>query len=96
MKTIEENIEITLNVLDGVQSIEVPSSLQNSLMNISLQKAVRPMTANQKWLIAASIAVMLSINIVTIIQYHKSVKNAENTITTADNVVYKEYFSSDY
>lgn len=96
MKTIEENIDITFNSLEGVQQIEVPSSLQNTLMSIPLQSVVRPISSKQKWLIAASIAIVLSINVITIIQYQKSVKNLNNNLTTAGNVVYKEYFSSDY
>ena len=95
MKTIEEKIEITINALDGVQSIEVPSSVIDSLKRIPEQHQITSINSIQKWMIAASIAIIVSLNFITIVQYYKSSKN-DSTPTTSENVVYKEYFSSEY
>jgi heme/copper-type cytochrome/quinol oxidase subunit 2 len=95
MKTIEEKIEITINALDGVQSIEVPSSVIDSLKRIPEQQQITSINSIQKWMIAASIAIIVSLNFITIVQYYKSSKN-DSTPTTSGNVVYKEYFSSEY
>ena len=65
----------------------------DALLNYSEQKEVR-MTASQKWMIAASILVLLAVNLITITQYSKSSKNYAST--NDKNIVYKEYFSSDY
>jgi hypothetical protein len=93
MKAKEYWIEQTLSALDGIQQVEVPMSLNDALLNYSRPKEVR-MTASQKWMIAASILVLLAVNLITITQYSKSSKNYAST--NDKNIVYKEYFSSDY
>lgn len=93
MNATENWIEETLNSLEGIQRVEVPLYLNNALLNQSRQKEVR-MTASQKWMIAASILVLLAVNLITITQYSKSSKNYASR--DDKNVVYKEYFSSDY
>lgn len=93
MKAKENWIEETLNSLDGIQQVEVPWSLNDALLNHSRQKEVR-MTASQKWMIAASIVVLFAINLVAISNYSKSSKSFASN--DDKNIVYKEYFSSDY
>ena len=93
MNAKENWIEETLNALDGIQRVALPMSLNDALLNYSEQKEVR-MTASQKWMIAASILVLLAVNLITITQYSKSSKNYAST--NDKNIVYKEYFSSDY
>ncbi len=93
MKAKENWIEETLNALDGIHRVAVPLSLNDALLNYSRPKEVR-MTASQKWMIAASILVLLVVNLITITQYSKSSKNYAST--NDKNIVYKEYFSSDY
>lgn len=93
MNAKENWIEETLNALDGIQRVEVPMSLNDALLNHSRPKEVC-MTASQKWMVAASILVLLAVNLITIKQYSKSSKNYAST--NDKNIVYKEYFSSDY
>lgn len=93
MNAKENWMEETLNALDGIQRVEVPMSSNDALLNHSRPKEVR-MTASQKWMIAASILVLLAVNLITITQYSKSSKNYAST--NDKNIVYKEYFSSDY
>jgi hypothetical protein len=93
MNATENWIEETLNSLDGIQRVEVPLSLNNALLNHFRKKEI-VMTATQKWMIAASILVLLTVNLITIAQYSKSSKNYASA--NNKNIVYKEYFSSDY
>lgn len=93
MNAKENWIEETLNSLDGIQRVEVPLSLNNALLNHSRQKEI-VMTASEKWMIAACILVLLAVNLITITQYSESSKNY--VARDDKNVVYKEYFSSDY
>jgi hypothetical protein len=93
MNAKENWIEETLNSFDGIQRVEVPLFLNDALLNHSRQKEVR-MTASQKRMIAASILVLLAVNLITITKYSKSSKN--DASTNDKNIVYKEYFSSDY
>ncbi len=94
MNTKENWIEETLHSLDTLQRIEVPLTLSSSLVNYSKQKEIR-LSAIQKWTIAASVLVLLGINLVSITQYSKNTKTT-NSVSNEKNVVYKEYFSSDY
>ncbi len=94
MNTKENWIEETLHSLDTLQRIEVPLSLSSSLVNNSKQKEIR-LNAIQKWTIASSVLVLLSINLVSITHYSKSTKTT-SSVTNERNIVYKEYFSSDY
>jgi hypothetical protein len=93
MNTKEIWIEETLNSLDTIQRVEVPLSLSYSLVNNSKKKEIR-LSAIQKWAIAASVIVLLGINLISITEYSKKSKNVSSN--EGDNVIYKEYFSSDY
>lgn len=93
MEAKENWIEETLNSLDGIQQVEAPLNLHNALLNHSRQQEVR-MTTSQKWMIAASIVVLFGINLITITNYSKSARNYASN--DDKNIVYKEYFSSDY
>jgi hypothetical protein len=93
MNTKEKWIEETLNALDDIQSVEVPLSLKHSLLNLSKRKEIRLNTA-QKWTIAASVIVLLGINLISMNQYSK--KTEKFASNEGKNAIYKEYFSSDY
>jgi hypothetical protein len=79
--------------LDDIQRVEVPLSLSYSLVNNSKQKEIR-LSAIQKWTIAASIIVLLGVNLISITHYSK--KSYKLSSNEGKNLVYKEYFSSDY
>jgi hypothetical protein len=93
MNTKENWIEETLNALETIQSVEVPLSLKYSLLNTSKPKEIRLNTA-QKWTIAASVIVLLGINLISMNQYSK--KSEKLSFNEGKSAVYKEYFSSDY
>ena len=94
MNTKENWIEETLHSLDTLQRMDVPLSLRSSLVNHSKPKEIR-LSAIQKWTIAASVIVLLGINLISITHYSKNTK-VTSSLTNEKNVVYKEYFSSDY
>ena len=94
MKTKENWIEDTLNSLNTIQRVDVPLSLRSSLVNNSKPKEIK-FSAIQKWTIAASVIVLLGINLISITHYSKNTK-VTSSLTNEKNVVYKEYFSSDY
>ena len=94
MSTKENWIDETLNALDTIQRVEVPLSLSYSLVKNSKPKEIR-LSSFQKWTIAASIIVLFGINFISITHYSKSTKMSSSS-TKNQNVVYKEYFSSDY
>jgi len=94
MNTKENWIEETLNSLDTIQRVDVPLSLSYSLVHNSKQKEIR-LSAIQKWTIAASVIVLFGINLISMTHYSKSTKMSSSS-TKNQNVVYKEYFSSDY
>ena len=93
MNTKENWIEETINSLDTIQRVEVPLSLSSSLVNNSKQKEIR-LSAIQKWTIAASVIVLLGINLISMNQYSK--KSEKLSLNEGKSAVYKEYFSSDY
>lgn len=93
MNTKEKWIEETLNALDDIQSVEVPLSLKYSLLNSSKRKEIR-LNAILKWTIAASIVVLLGINLISMSHYSK--KTEKFASIEGKKAVYKEYFSSDY
>jgi len=74
MNTKEKWIEETLNALDDIQSVEVPLSLKHSLLNSPKRKEIKLNTA-QKWTIAASVIVLLGINLISMNQYSKKRRN---------------------
>lgn len=92
MNTQENTIETTLQALDNIQKLEVPVSLQFSIKNNFNRNAMTSMSASQKWMLAASVLVLLGLNIITITQYSKSSKKLASV--EEKNVVYKEYFSN--
>ncbi|MBY0488001.1 MAG: hypothetical protein K2P85_12570 [Flavobacteriaceae bacterium] len=94
MNTTEDKIETTLHSLDTIQRLEVPFVLKKSITENFNTKNFPVVTSFQKWMIAASIIVLLGVNLVTIVQYSKSSKNYSSN--NDKNVVYKEYFSSEY
>ena len=97
MKTIEENVEITLRAFDGMQRAAVSSDLQSKLEAIPFENKTHTLYSKQGWLVAASIAAIIAINVVTAIHYYNGSSNADSSANTiSDNVVYKEYFSSEY
>ncbi len=85
-------IETTLQSLDNLQRLEVPIGLQFSIKNNFNGKSMTSMNASQKWMLAASILVILGINVITITQYSKSSKKFASV--DEKNAVYKEYFSN--
>lgn len=92
MNTQENIIETTLLSLDNLQRLEVPIGLQFSIKNNFNRNAMTSMSASQKWMLAASVIVLLGINLITITQYSKSSKTLASVVDK--NVVYKEYFSN--
>jgi hypothetical protein len=94
MNTTETKIIATLNSLDTLQRLEVPLVLKDSLKLNFTKGNFKKISSLQKWMIAASIIVLLGVNLITLIQYSKSSKNYATS--NEKNIVYKEYFSSDY
>ena len=92
MNTQENIIETTLQALDNIQNLEVPVSLQFSIKNNFNRNASTAMSTNQKWMLAASVVILIGINLITITQYSKSSKTLASVVDK--NVVYKEYFSN--
>lgn len=92
MNTQENTIETTLQVLDNIQKLEVPITLQLSIKNNFNRNAMTSMSISQKWMLAASIIILLGLNIITVTQYSKSSKKLASI--EEKNVVFKEYFSN--
>ena len=92
MNTQENIIETTLLSLDNLQRLDVPFGLQFSIKNNFNRNRITTMSASQKWMLAASVLVLLGLNIITITQYSKSSKKLASV--EEKNVVYKEYFSN--
>lgn len=93
MNAKENWIEETLQSMDNIQRAEVSLILKYSLLNHSKPKEVG-LSAAQKWTIAASVIVLLGINLISMNQYSK--KTEKLASNEGKNAVYKEYFSSDY
>lgn len=93
MNTIENKIEVTLNVLDTLQSVEVPLALKHSIKNGFKKKEIR-MSAAQKWMIAASVIVLIGLNLVSVLKYSKNKSIATNELKSK-NIIYVEYFSTE-
>jgi S-methylmethionine-dependent homocysteine/selenocysteine methylase len=94
MNTKENWIDETINALDTIQRVEVPLSLSYSLVNNLKPKEIR-LSSVQKWTIAASILVLLGINLISISHYSKKLKTS-SLQSSETNIVYKEYFSIDF
>ena len=90
MKTKEEWIKTTMQSIDNIQRADVSPQLEERLSRINQVKgkiiSMRPIV---KWSVAASIALLIGFNIVSIIQYNKT----SSANQTESNPVYSEYFS---
>lgn len=95
MNAKENTIEKTLNALEGIQRVEVPFVLNEKLKRDFKVKKSK-MSTTQKWMIAASIMVLLGANLVTIVAYSKTKSTEIASTDNQKNIVYKEYFSSEY
>lgn len=94
MNANEKIIIDTLNTLDTIERVETPIVLQQAIRNnYDLIKA-KSITLYQNLAVAASIIFLIGINIVTLIEYSK--KSKIFALNNETNVVYKEYFSSEY
>ncbi|MFZ4105745.1 hypothetical protein [Flavobacterium sp.] len=94
MNTQENTIETTLQSLDNLQRLEVPIGLQFSIKNNFNGNAPSTMSTTQKWMLAASVVVLIGINVLTIKQYSKQSEKTTDTASNEKNLVYKEYFSN--
>lgn len=96
MKATENNIEETLHSLEGIQRVDVSFSVKEAIKKDFKNYRTDSITITQKWMIAASIVVLLGINLVSVVEYSKK-KSVDTALASGSkNVVYKEYFSSDY
>lgn len=92
MKPQENTIKNTLQSLDTIQRLEVPVGLQFTIKNNFNTNKVISMSTNQKWMLAASIVLLIGLNLITITQYSKS---TNSTSSKEDkNVVCQEYFNN--
>lgn len=96
MKAKENWIAETLETLDGVQRVDVSFSVKEAIKSNFNQNKTTSITAVQKWTIAASIIVLLGVNLVSMVHYSKNQSTETAYSSDTKNVVYKEYFSSDY
>lgn len=90
MNDKETWIEETFNSLDGITPVEMPPSLHQQIIN-RLQTseakviAIRPQV---KWAIAASLALLISVNSLIVIGYNRTMKQSKQEAYT----FYKNYF----
>ncbi len=94
MNPQENNIETTLKSLDNLHKLELPVNLQLSIKNNFTANASSTMSTTQKWMMAASVAVLIGINVLTIKQYSKQFEKSTVSVNNEKNLVYKEYFSN--
>ena len=94
MNTQENTLETTLQSLDNLQRLEVPIGLQFSIKNNFNGNGSSTMSANQKWMLAASVVILIGINVLTIKQHSKQSEKTTDTAANEKNLVYKEYFSN--
>ena len=94
MNPQENNIETTLKSLDNLHKLELPVNLQLSIKNNFIANASSTMSTTQKWMMAASVAVLIGINVLTIKQYSKQFEKSTVSVNNEKNLVYKEYFSN--
>ncbi len=92
MKPQENTIEHTFQSLDAIQRLEVPVGLQFAIKNNFNTSKVISMSTNQKWMLAASIVLLIGLNLITITQYSKSTNSTSSK--EEKNVVYQEYFNN--
>lgn len=92
MKTKENWIESTLNSLDTIQPVSISFDLKEKIKNSIYKSAESKVSSTQIWLVAASVILLLSINLVTMNYYSKDLNK---TISTEEkNIVYQEYFTN--
>jgi hypothetical protein len=92
MKPQENTIEHTLQSLDAIQRLEVSVGLNFAIKNNFNTSKVISMSTNQKWMLAASIVLLLGLNFITITQY--SISTNSTSSKEEKNVVYQEYFNN--
>jgi len=92
MNSHDTNLEITLKSLDNLQRLEVPINLKQAIKNNFNGNATIKMSTSQKLMLAASLIVLLGLNVVTMKYYFNSTN--KNSNFNQDNLVYKEYFSN--
>lgn len=90
MKGKEIKINETLESLNGIRPAEISSSLNERIMNRLFNTEARIITIRPqaKWAIAASLALLVTLNSLIVLQYNKTVK--ENR--TEAYSLYKNYF----
>jgi hypothetical protein len=92
MKTKENWIESTLNSLDTIQPVSISFDLKEKIKKSIHENAESIMSSDQIWLVAASVVLLLSINLITMNYYSKDLNK---TISTEEkNIVYQEYFTN--
>jgi hypothetical protein len=92
MNSYDTNLETTLKSLDNLQRLEVPINLKQAIKNNFNGNATIKMSTSQKLMLAASLIVLLGLNVVTMKYYFNS--SNKNANSNQDNLVYKEYFSN--
>ena len=80
--------------MDNLHKLELPVNLQLSIKNNFIANASSTMSTTQKWMMAASVAVLIGINVLTIKQYSKQFEKSTVSVNNEKNLVYKEYFSN--
>ena len=91
MEAKEKWINETMDSLKNIQSAELSLRLKEKILqNSSFKKgkiiSIRPMV---KWVAAASIILLIGLNLISVLQYNKSNSIGRSNI----NPVYSEYFS---
>lgn len=94
MNSHDTNLEPTLKSLDNLQRLEVPINLKQAIKNNFNGNASSTMSITQKWMLAASVVILIGINVLTIKQYSKQSEKTTDTASNVKNLVYKEYFSN--
>ncbi|RAR70828.1 hypothetical protein [Flavobacterium aciduliphilum] len=92
MNAKEYWIKETLHTIETIQRVEVPKELQNALKHV--KKIPTKVTRIQIVGLAASVVILVSLNLISIHQYFK--KAEELASNEGKNQVYKEYFSNEY
>lgn len=86
-KEKDQWIDDTMNSFNSLKRIEIPSALKNSLQQIPTNiTGITTLSPIKAWAIAASIAVLIAINFL-------SIKNSLQKQTDKNGTIYTEYFS---
>lgn len=89
MSTKETQITKTMQSLDGIRSLEVPAALTQSVMDRVSDMKMIVLRPQFTWAVAASLALLIGINSLTLLQYNRSSDNAKQ----ARQAISAEYFS---